>query len=104
MLLTAGVALSPNEFSYHDYFGIAILCPPINDGGCLPRDSYVVWSAIIAEAVGSFVFVLVLITAKYSKKGSFITKSFASSIGLYGAILLVRPISGAGLNPTVGFI
>ena len=92
--------------------GIAMLCPgkglsKINDDGtynCEPADGRAALAMFIAEAVGTFLLVSVILSIKYYHKGPNETKFFHVGLTLCGIITAIGPISGASFNPAVGLV
>ena len=60
---------------------------------------------ILVEAIGTFVFVNVVLHMKYhSTAGDSLINAFIISISLYAMQLMTKSVSGGCLNPAIGFI
>jgi glycerol uptake facilitator-like aquaporin len=85
---------------------MAALCPPLGkdfgtNSDCTPGPA--AFKALIAEIVGTFIFVSVVLSIKY-KNGSAIDPLNAMTAGgaLFCALTIAAPTSGAAINPAVG--
>ena len=108
-VLIASVALTSAD-------NVALLCPPTGnaklvEGGegteyaCAPSNSTVGFNMLIAEIVGTFVLCgVILIQKYYSPTTPGTLKAFAVGLTLTCAICMIGGISGACLNPSVGFV
>ena len=84
---------------------MAALCPPIGidykaNTTCSPGPAAI--QALIAEIVGTFIFVSVVLSVKY-KNGSVDALNAMTVAGaLFCALTIAAPTSGAAINPAVG--
>ena len=100
--------------SYHP--GIASLCPAATyanikmDGmvpviQCAPANGMAAFNLILAETVGTFIFISVVLAIKFNgvQREGAIT-CLAAGGTLFGAASIAAPISGAAINPAVGIV
>lgn len=85
---------------------MAALCPPVSGDDLLPNSECkpgpAAVQALIAEIVGTFIFVSVVLSVKY-KNGSVDALNAMTVAGaLFCALTIAAPTSGAAINPAVG--
>lgn len=92
--------------------GFAKLCPgeglaAVGDDGnllCEPASPRAALTMFVAEALATFLFVSVVLSVKYVHKGPDEAKFFMVVVTLVALATAIGPISGAAINPAIGFV
>lgn len=73
------------------------------DFKCQPRSTAVGFCMFMAELIGTFTLCGVILSQKYNNNSPDTVKAFAVGLTLTCSILMIGGISGACINPAVGF-
>jgi len=84
--------------------GVATLCPPMATGGVLCNSEGAVGRVFFVETVVTFIFILMILNVKFVHDAGLVLNSICVSAILYGLILAAAGLSGAAINPVVGFV